>query len=161
MNTGRRPVPSCCTNQKKTAMLTSVRRTATTAKKLIAFTISAAARPAAVRKLPPVTEAPHQRDGVAAHGALWAMDLRTGKVVGKAQFPVLTESGMLGTDGDLLFTGHPNGRLAAYDADTLKEVWSFSVGMPITAPPMTYSVGGKQYVAVSAGSALFVYGLRE
>ena len=29
MNTGRRPVPSCCTNQKKTAMLTSVRRTAT------------------------------------------------------------------------------------------------------------------------------------
>ena len=40
---------------------------------------------------------------------------------------------------------------AAYDADTLKELWSFSLGTPITAPPMSYSVGGKQYVAVVAG----------
>ena len=60
---------------------------------------------------------------------------------------------MLSTDGDLLFTGHPDGRLVAYDADTLKEVWSFSLGTPITAPPMTYSVGGKQYIAVVAGGA--------
>ena len=56
---------------------------------------------------------------------------------------------MLSTDGDLLFTGHPDGHFEAYDADTLKELWSFSLGTPITAPPMTYSVGGKQYVAVS------------
>jgi outer membrane protein assembly factor BamB len=58
---------------------------------------------------------------------------------------------MLSTDGDLLFTGHHDGRLVAYDADTLKEVWSFSLGTPITAPPMTYSVGSKQYIAVIAG----------
>ena len=88
-----------------------------------------------------------------AHGSLWALDLRTGKVVMKAQFPIPNESGMLSTDGDLLFTGHPAGRLVAYDADSLKEVWSFSLGTPITAPPMTYSVGGKQYVAVVAGGA--------
>jgi alcohol dehydrogenase (cytochrome c) len=87
----------------------------------------------------------------AAHGALWALDARTGKVVAKAQFPIPTESGMLSTDGDLLFTGHRDGRLVAYDADTLKELWSFSLGTPITAPPMTYSVGGKQYIAVVAG----------
>jgi alcohol dehydrogenase (cytochrome c) len=87
----------------------------------------------------------------AAHGALWALDARTGKVAAKAQFPIPNESGMLSTDGDLLFTGHHDGRLVAYDADTLKEVWSFSLGTPITAPPMTYSVGGKQYIAVVAG----------
>jgi glucose dehydrogenase len=81
------------------------------------------------------------------------MDLRTGKVVGKTQFQTPSESGMLSTDGDLLFSGHPNGHLAAYDADTVKELWSFSLGMPITAPPMTYSVGGKQYIAVVAGGA--------
>jgi alcohol dehydrogenase (cytochrome c) len=52
-----------------------------------------------------------------------------------------------------LFSGHPNGRLVAYDADTLKELWSFNLGTPITAPPMTYSVGGKQYIAVVAGGA--------
>jgi len=87
----------------------------------------------------------------AAHGAVWALDARSGKVAAKAQFPVPIESGMLSTDGDLIFTGHRDGRLVAYDADTLKEVWSFSLGTPITAPPMTYSVGGRQYVAVVAG----------
>ena len=79
--------------------------------------------------------------------------MRTGKVVSKAEFPAPDESGMLSTDGDLLFSGHPTGHLAAYDADSLKEVWSFSLGMPITAPPMSYSVGGKQYIAVVAGGA--------
>jgi alcohol dehydrogenase (cytochrome c) len=87
----------------------------------------------------------------AAHGALWALDTRTGKVVAKAQFPIPNESGMLSTDGDLIFTGHKDGRLVAYDAETLKEAWSFSLGTPITAPPMTYSIGGRQYVAVVAG----------
>jgi alcohol dehydrogenase (cytochrome c) len=86
-----------------------------------------------------------------AHGALWALDLRTGKVVNKAEFPTPNESGMLSTEGSVLFSGHPNGRLVAYDSDSLKELWSFSLGTPITAPPMTYSVGGKQYIAVVAG----------
>src|SRR5262249_56816848 len=84
-------------------------------------------------------------------GGVWALDVRTGKVLGKEQYPIPNESGMLSTDGDLLFTGHHDGRLVAYDADTLKEVWSFSLGTPITAPPMTYGVGGKQYIAVVAG----------
>lgn len=88
-----------------------------------------------------------------AHGALWAIDVRTGKLVNKAEFPVPNESGMLSTEGDLLFSGHPNGRMVAYDADSLKELWSFSLGMPITAPPMAFAVGGKQYVAVVAGGA--------
>jgi alcohol dehydrogenase (cytochrome c) len=87
----------------------------------------------------------------AAHGALWAVDVRTGKLVAKEQFRIPNESGMLSTAGDLLFTGHHDGRFAAYDADNLKEVWSFSLGTPITAPPMSYSVGGKQYIAVVAG----------
>ncbi len=58
---------------------------------------------------------------------------------------------MLSTDGGLLFTGHMTGKFAAYDADTLKEIWSFNLGTPITAPPIAYSVDGKQYIAVVAG----------
>src|SRR5260221_550154 len=95
---------------------------------------------------------------VTAHGALWAMDLRTGKIVNKATFQPPTESGMLSTDGGLLFTGHMTGKFAAYDAETLKEVYSFNLGTPITAPPMTYSVGGKQYIAVVAGAGVGVRG---
>jgi alcohol dehydrogenase (cytochrome c) len=96
---------------------------------------------------------------VTAHGALWAMDLRTGKIVNKATFQPPTESGMLSTDGGLLFTGHMTGKFAAYDAETLKEVYSFNLGTPITAPPMTYSVGGKQYVAVVVGGGVGVRGV--
>jgi alcohol dehydrogenase (cytochrome c) len=58
---------------------------------------------------------------------------------------------MLSTEGDLVFTGHSNGRFSAYDADTVKELWSFSLGTPITAPPMTFGAAGKQYIAVVAG----------
>jgi alcohol dehydrogenase (cytochrome c) len=95
---------------------------------------------------------------VTAHGALWAIDLRTGKIVAKERFDRASESGMLSTDGDLLFSGHVTGKFAVYDSDTLKEMWSFSLGTPITAPPMTYSVGGKQYVAVVAGGGGAVRG---
>jgi len=86
-----------------------------------------------------------------AHGALWALDVRSGRIVGKTQYPVPNESGMLSTDGDLVFTGHSTGRLVAYDADTLDEAWSFNLGTPITAPPMTFAAGGKQYIAVNVG----------
>ena len=51
-----------------------------------------------------------------------------------------------------MFTGLPDGTFAAYDAKTLKELWSFNVGTGINAPPITYSVNGKQYVAVLVGS---------
>ncbi len=95
---------------------------------------------------------------VTAHGALWALDLRTGKIVGKQTFRVYNESGLLSTGGDLLFTGQSNGQFTAYDADTLKEVWSINLGTPITAPPMSYSVNGKQYIAVVAGGAVNVRG---
>jgi alcohol dehydrogenase (cytochrome c) len=95
---------------------------------------------------------------VTAHGALWALDVKNGKILGKATFQPPTESGMLSTDGDLLFTGHMNGKFAAYDANTLQEVWSFNTGTLITAPPMTYSVGGKQYIAVVAGGGVGVRG---
>ncbi|HEY4405254.1 MAG TPA: PQQ-binding-like beta-propeller repeat protein [Xanthobacteraceae bacterium] len=101
--------------------------------------------------LPPCCQ---EQGRITAHGAIWAMDLRTGKVVAKTQFPAISESGMLSTEGDVLFNGRPDGHFKAYDSDTLKELWSFSLGTPITAPPMTYSVGGKQYVAVVAGGAV-------
>jgi len=35
-------------------------------------------------------------------------------------------------------------------------LWSFNLGTPITAPPMTYAVDGKQYIAIVAGGAVGV-----
>jgi alcohol dehydrogenase (cytochrome c) len=65
------------------------------------------------------------------------------------------------TASNLVFLGEPDGTFAAYDAKTLKQLWSFNVGTGINAPPITYSVNGKQYVAVLAGSRqnVNIYGL--
>jgi alcohol dehydrogenase (cytochrome c) len=86
------------------------------------------------------------------YGGLKAIDPTTGeiKVNLKLEYPNL--SGALATAGDLVFIGHPDGMLTAHDAKTLKEVWSYSAGSGINAPPITYSVNGKQYVAVLVGS---------
>ena len=66
-------------------------------------------------------------------------------------------AGALATAGNRVFLGHYDGTFAAYDAKTLKEVWSFNVGSPIQAPPISYSVNGKQYVAVLVGARMWPY----
>jgi alcohol dehydrogenase (cytochrome c) len=45
-----------------------------------------------------------------------------------------------------------DGSFTAHDAKTLQELWSFNVGTGINAPPISYSVNGKQYIAVLVGS---------
>jgi len=85
------------------------------------------------------------------NGRIIAVNVLTGEKVKQVVFPYMLYSGILGTGGDLLFTGHLDGKFAAYDKDTLAELWSFNVGAPITAPPTTYMVDGKQYVSILIG----------
>jgi alcohol dehydrogenase (cytochrome c) len=84
-------------------------------------------------------------------GHITAVDVQTGETAAKVTFQYPLYSGLLGTAGDLLFIGHQDGRFAAYDKDTLDELWSFETGTPINAPPISYSVGGRQYIAVVTG----------
>jgi glucose dehydrogenase len=58
----------------------------------------------------------------------------------------------MATAGNLIFAGHLDGTFSAYDAKTMQEVWSVNLGTGINAPPVTYSVNGKQYVAVLVGA---------
>jgi mono/diheme cytochrome c family protein len=60
-------------------------------------------------------------------------------------------AGVLATAGGLVFQGTAEGRIRAYDSATGKEVWSTDAGNGVIAPPMTYSIGGIQYLAVMAG----------
>lgn len=60
--------------------------------------------------------------------------------------------GVLATAGDLVFQGRIDGYLVAYNANTGEEVWSFKTAAPVVAPPISYSVGGRQYVSVLTGS---------
>jgi quinohemoprotein ethanol dehydrogenase len=58
--------------------------------------------------------------------------------------------GLLATAGDLVFQG-TGSSLAAYDAYTGERLWRVDTGVGIIAPPITYQIGGVQYVAVMAG----------
>ena len=51
----------------------------------------------------------------------------------------------------MLFTATLDGMLYALNDETLEELWSINLGSGINAPPMTYEVNGKQYVAISTG----------
>ena len=84
-------------------------------------------------------------------GSLTAIDVSTGKVAGKyeTKFPLL--GGVLTTAGGLVFTGLAGGEVVALDAKSLKELWRFPTGSGINAPPMSYSVDGKQYIAIEVG----------
>jgi alcohol dehydrogenase (cytochrome c) len=85
-------------------------------------------------------------------GSLKAIDVLTGEVVAKFMQPYPNYAGTLATGGGLVFTGAIDGKFSAHDAKTLQELWAFNVGTGINAPPITYSVNGKQYVAVLVGS---------
>ena len=97
----------------------------------------------------------------AGHGSVMALDIRTGRPKWKFDMTDVTDSGILTTASDLLFTGGREGYFHALDARTGELLWKASVGGAVAAAPITYRLDGKQYVAIAAGHALFVYGLRE
>lgn len=60
-------------------------------------------------------------------------------------------AGTLTTMTNLLFQGRADGHLIAYDAETGQELWDYDLGLGISAPPITYSIDGKQYLALLVG----------
>jgi alcohol dehydrogenase (cytochrome c) len=88
-----------------------------------------------------------------ATGSIVAYDVNAAKIVAKAQLPYDNLSGVLATAGGLVFTGNLDGSVAAYHDDTLAPLWKFHTGISFKAPPITYAVGGKQYIAIIAGGA--------
>ena len=63
----------------------------------------------------------------------------------------LPNGGTLATAGSLVFQGNLNGYFKAYEAKSGKELWSFDAQTAIMAGPVSYSIGGKQYVTVVVG----------
>lgn len=92
---------------------------------------------------------------------LRALDPATGRIVWEhAQSgPATTWGGALSTAGGLVFFGGDDGAFSAADASTGKLVWSFRANQAWKASPMTYTAGGRQYVAISAGANILVFGL--
>ncbi len=95
------------------------------------------------------------------YGAVRAIDPPTGDL--KWEYKMIgdvTLAGILTTARNVLFSGGNEGYFYALDARTGALLWRTSVGASVRSGPMTYAVGGRQYVSVAAGSALFSYTLR-
>jgi alcohol dehydrogenase (cytochrome c) len=109
------------------------------------------------------------------YGALRALDPLTGLL--KWEFrknDAIFSAGVLTTASDLLFTGirgDPvsapaaarlvDGYFYALDARTGQPLWQMSLAASVQSVPITYSVGGKQFVAVAAGNTLFTFAIRQ
>jgi alcohol dehydrogenase (cytochrome c) len=65
---------------------------------------------------------------------------------------------MLSTAGDLVFTGDPEGNFFALDARTGNKLWSFQTGAGHRGGSISYSINGRQYIAVTTGFQQTVVG---
>lgn len=85
------------------------------------------------------------------YGVLSSIDLDSGKLKWqyKTRNPLI--GGVLSTAGGLVFVGLGEGELAAYHSDTGAKLWAGKTDAGANAPPVTYVLDGKQYVAVAAG----------
>ena len=84
-------------------------------------------------------------------GRLAAVNLDTGKLAWKFDTEQPLIGGVLATAGGLVFNGEGNGLFRAFDAKSGKMLWEYQCGAGVNAPAVSYTVNGKQYVAVAAG----------
>jgi len=94
---------------------------------------------------------------------LRALNIETGEIAWEIPQPgparAKTWTGVLATAGGILFYGQPNGGFTAVDQRTGKQLWTFPTNVRMKASPMTFTVKGKQYVAVAAGPNILCFGL--
>jgi alcohol dehydrogenase (cytochrome c) len=91
---------------------------------------------------------------------LRALALQTGKIAWEV--PVeggILQSGVMSTAGGLVFYGEGSGVFVAADAKNGRPLWHFQTGQSWKAGPMSYTIAGKQYIGVTAGSTIMVFGL--
>jgi alcohol dehydrogenase (cytochrome c) len=86
-------------------------------------------------------------------GEVQAWNVDTGQRVWTHTFAKSPNWGaMLVTAGGLVFSGGTNDRrIHAFDASSGKLLWEFPTNSGILAPPSSFAIGGKQYIAVLSG----------
>jgi alcohol dehydrogenase (cytochrome c) len=86
-----------------------------------------------------------------ARGHLDARDPVTGEKKWEVAFDEPPLASVLSTGGNLVFVPDARGVLRAYNAETGQELWSHYNGVGHNGGIISYSAGGKQYIAVPAG----------
>ena len=129
---------------------------------------AAPAAPAPARGAPPPSPfglpgGGFNRGGAGGGGsmALRALDIDTGRIAW--EIPQTGNSnnyaGTLSTAGGVVFYGQASGEFAAVDAKSGTHLWHFETQETWKASPMTYSVNGRQYVAIASGANVLAFAL--
>jgi len=79
------------------------------------------------------------------------VDPTTGTQKSRKDLPYPNSAGVLATAGGIVVTALLDGTIVALDDETLEQLWTVNVGTGFNAPPMTYAVDGKQYIAIASG----------
>ncbi len=92
---------------------------------------------------------------------LRALDPQTGRIVWEYEQtgPGQSWAGLLTTASGLVIFGDDNGAMTALDASSGKPLWHFNLSQHLHASPMTYSLDGRQFIGMAAGSNIIVFGL--
>ena len=90
-----------------------------------------------------------------------AMDPNTGKAVWEYDQFDVSDSGMLTTASDLLFTGGREGYFHVINAVNGDLLWKVNLGGQVVMAPVTFMVDGIQYVSVISGHAMSTFALRN
>ena len=85
-----------------------------------------------------------------------AFDPLTGKKAWSFPTRYFNASSLLATAGGLIFGGDIEGNAFALDDKTGQKLWSFGTGSRIASPAVSYSVNGKQYVAIDSGGGSLI-----
>jgi quinohemoprotein ethanol dehydrogenase len=93
----------------------------------------------------------HPSDPAASSGGLLAWDPVRQRERWKINYDAVWNGGTLVTGGDLVFHGTADGTFAAYDADDGRRLWRFDAQRGISSAPISYSVDGRQHVALLVG----------
>ncbi|MBI1899407.1 MAG: PQQ-binding-like beta-propeller repeat protein [Acidobacteria bacterium] len=96
---------------------------------------------------------------------LRALDIETGKIVWEVPQVGPADgkrvAGLLGTAGGLLFYGDPSGYFVAADERDGRTLWRVPLNATIKTSPMTFAIGGQQFVALAVGSNIMCFGLTQ
>ncbi|HKK15153.1 MAG TPA: PQQ-binding-like beta-propeller repeat protein, partial [Gammaproteobacteria bacterium] len=84
-------------------------------------------------------------------GVFSAVSTIDGRVLWQNRVDDPMVGGALATAGGLVFAGEGNGNFDAFSVSNGERVWSYKAEYGVNAPPITYAVDGRQYIAVAAG----------
>jgi alcohol dehydrogenase (cytochrome c) len=92
-----------------------------------------------------------EADWIKGYGQLVGFDATSGEKLWTVKAPSPFTSGVMTTGGGLAFAGTPEGEFKAFDIRTGEELWSYQTGSGMVGSPVSFSIDGKQYIAVPSG----------